>query len=60
MENSYSKSINQVLKIAREQAQNFHHRMIGTEHALLALVMETDGDAANILRSCGLRRSAVR
>ena len=60
MENSYSKSVNQVLKIAHEQAQNFHHRLIGTEHVLLALVIETDGEAGKILRSWGLTPTAVR
>ncbi|MGN1272029.1 MAG: ATP-dependent Clp protease ATP-binding subunit [Lactobacillus sp.] len=60
MENSYSKSANQVLEIAREQAQNFHHRLIGTEHILLALVIETDGEAGKILRSWGLTPTAVR
>lgn len=59
MENSYSKSANQVLEIAREQAQNFHHRMIGTEHVLLALVIESDGDAGKILRSWNLTPTAV-
>lgn len=60
MENSYSKSVNQVLEISREQAQNFHHRLIGTEHVLLALVIETDGEAGKILRSWGLTPTAVR
>ncbi|WP_283112512.1 ATP-dependent Clp protease ATP-binding subunit [Lactobacillus gallinarum] len=60
MENSYSKSVNQVLEIAREQAQNFHHRLIGTEHVLLALVIETDGEAGKILRSWGLTPTDVR
>lgn len=60
MENSYSKSVNQVLEIAREQAQNFYHRLIGTEHVLLALVIETDGEAGKILRSWGLTPTAVR
>ena len=60
MENSYSKSVNQVLEIAREQAQNFHHRLIGTEHVLLALVIETDGEAGKILRSWGLMPTAIR
>ncbi|XGK33190.1 ATP-dependent Clp protease ATP-binding subunit [Lactobacillus acidophilus] len=60
MENSYSKSVNQVLEIAREQAQNFHHRLIGTEHILLALVIETDGEAGKILRSWGLTLTAIR
>ena len=60
MENSYSKSANQVLEIAREQAQNFHHRLIGTEHVLLALVIESDGDAGKILRAWNLTPTAVR
>lgn len=60
MENSYSKSADQVLEIAREQAQNFHHRLIGTEHVLLALVIESDGDAGKILRSWNLTPTSVR
>ncbi|NRO75688.1 ATP-dependent Clp protease ATP-binding subunit ClpC [Lactobacillus helveticus] len=60
MENSYSKSVNQVLEIAREQAQEFHHRLIGTDHVLLAMVIETEGEAGKILRSWGLTPTAVR
>ena len=45
MEKSYSDSAKNVLEIAKEQAQNFHHRIIGTEHVLLALVIEANGDA---------------
>ena len=60
MENSYSNSVNQVLEIAREQAQNFHHRLIGTEHVLLALVIESDGDAGKILRSWNVTPMLVR
>ena len=40
MEKSYSDSAKNVLEIAKEQARNFHHRIIGTEHVLLALVIE--------------------
>ena len=60
MENSYSKSVNQALEIAREQAQEFHYRLIGTEHVLLAMVIETEGEAGKILRSWGLTPTAVR
>jgi ATP-dependent Clp protease ATP-binding subunit ClpC len=34
MQNSYSKSSRQVLEIAQEQAKEFHHRLVGTEHVL--------------------------
>lgn len=60
MENSYSKSANQVLEIAREQASNFHHRLIGTEHVLLALVIESDGNAGKVLRSLNVKPTAIR
>lgn len=60
MEISYSNSANQVLEIAREQAEYFQHRLIGTEHVLLAMIIESDGVAGKILRSWGLTPVAVR
>ena len=60
MENSYSKNAKEVLKIAREQAQNFQHRIIGTEHVLLALVIESNGEAGKILREDGVTPTLVR
>lgn len=60
MENSYSESANKVLQIAREQAQAFNHRLIGTEHVLLALVIESTGDAGKLLRSQGVTPTLVR
>lgn len=60
MKKTYTNSANQVLEIAREQAQNFHHRLIGTEHVLLAMVIESDGEAGKDLRSWGITSTAVR
>lgn len=60
MENSYTKDAKEVLKIAREQAQNFQHRIIGTEHVLLALVIESNGEAGKILREDGVTPTLVR
>ncbi len=60
MKMSYSQSANQALEIAREQAQAFHHRLVGSEHVLLALVIESEGDAGKLLRSWGLTPAAVR
>lgn len=60
MKKTYTRSANQVLEIAREQAQNFHHRLIGTEHVLLAMVIESDGEAGKDLRSWGITATAVR
>ncbi|CCI81256.1 ATP-dependent Clp protease ATP-binding subunit [Lactobacillus hominis] len=60
MEKSYSNSARDVLQIAREQAQNFHHRIIGTEHVLLALVIEANGNAGKLLRENGVTPTLVR
>ena len=60
MKKSYTTSANQVLEIAREQAQNFHHRLIGTEHILLAMVIESDGEAGKNLRAWGATPKAIR
>ena len=60
MENSYSASARNVLDIAREQAQNFNHRIIGTEHVLLALVIEANGEAGKILRQNGVTPTVIR
>lgn len=60
MENSYSESSRQVLQIAREQAQSFQHRIIGTEHVLLGLVIEANGNAGKILRKHGVTATIVR
>ena len=60
MEKSYSDSANNVLEIAKEQAQNFHHRIIGTEHVLLALVIEANGDAGKLLRERNVTPTLVR
>lgn len=60
MQNSYSNSSNQVLEIAEEQARSFHHRLIGTEHVLLALVIESEGKAGKILRTMSVTPTAVR
>jgi ATP-dependent Clp protease ATP-binding subunit ClpC len=42
-----------VLDIARRQGERFGHSHIGTEHLLLALVLEGDGVAAQVLREVG-------
>ena len=60
MENSYSENANKVLQIAREQAKSFNHRMVGTEHLLLALVIESKGQAGKLLRDRGITPTLVR
>jgi ATP-dependent Clp protease ATP-binding subunit ClpA len=40
-----------VLELANQEAQRFHHHYIGTEHILLGLVSAGDGVAANVLQN---------
>jgi ATP-dependent Clp protease ATP-binding subunit ClpC len=43
-----------VLKLAKEEAQRYHHDYLGTEHILLGLVKEGAGVAAYVLNHLGL------
>src|SRR5438128_1564552 len=40
----------QVLALARKEADRFNHNFLGTEHLLLGLLREGDGIAAQVLR----------
>ena len=43
-----------VMQLANEQARQFNHEYIGTEHILLGLVKEDGGRGANVLRTLGI------
>src|SRR5450759_720651 len=49
-----------VIEIAVEEARQMGHPSIGTEHLLLGLVQETEGIAAEVLRSLGVNLDKVR
>ena len=50
----------QVLSLARKEAQNFHHDYVGTEHLLLGLVALGQGVAVNVLRKMGVSLESAR
>lgn len=60
MAKEYTQSAQNVLKLAQEQARYFRHKAVGTEHLLLALVLEYDGVASNVLRSFDLSVEALQ
>jgi ATP-dependent Clp protease ATP-binding subunit ClpC len=45
----FSERARKVLSLAQEEAINFNHSYIGTEHILLGLVRETEGVASRVL-----------
>ncbi len=49
-----------VLALAQEQAANFGHGHIGTEHLLLGMVEEEEGLAARALAALGVTVTALR
>ena len=49
-----------VIELAIEEARQMGHPNIGTEHLLLGLVQETEGIAAEVLRSLGVSLDKVR
>jgi hypothetical protein len=50
----------QVLALARREADRFHHNFVGTEHLLLGLVALGQGVAVNVLQRMGLDLETVR
>jgi len=50
----------QVLALARKEADRFNHNFIGTEHLLLGLIKLGQGVAVNVLQRMGLDLDTVR
>ena len=50
----------QVLALARKEADRFHHNFVGTEHVLMGLLGLGQGVAVNVLQRQGLRLETVR
>ncbi|AKZ47014.1 ClpC_1 protein [Weissella ceti] len=60
MEKQYTDSAKNVLALAQEQAKRFQHQAVGTEHVLLALVLERMGIAGKVLAQFFVNEAAVR
>src|SRR6478736_8065065 len=50
----------QVLVLARKEAERFKHNYVGTEHLLLGLIKLGQGVAVNVLQKMGLDLETVR
>jgi len=56
----FSERARRVLTLAQEEAQNFNHSYIGTEHILLGLLREDEGVGAKVLANLGVSLSKAR
>jgi len=60
MMNNFTPRAQQVLQLARKEADRFNHNYVGTEHILLGLIKLGQGVAVNVLQKMGLDLETVR
>ena len=58
--NDFTPRAQQVLALARKEAERFNHNYVGTEHLLLGLIKLGEGVAVNVLQKMGLDLERVR
>ena len=58
--NNFTPRAQQVLALARKEADRFNHSFVGTEHLLLGLINLAQGVAVNVLQKMGLDLETVR
>src|SRR6204780_5491476 len=58
--NNFTPRAQQVLALARKEADRFHHNYVGTEHILLGLIKLAQGVAVGVLKKMGLDLETVR
>jgi len=58
--NNFTPRAQQVLALARKEADRFSHNYVGTEHILLGLIKLGQGVAVNVLERMGLDLDSVR
>ncbi|MFD2257740.1 ATP-dependent Clp protease ATP-binding subunit [Luteolibacter algae] len=58
--NNFTPRAQQVLALARKEADRFNHAYVGTEHLLLGLIKLGQGVAVNVLERMGLELETVR
>ena len=60
MMNNFTPRAQQVLALARKEAERFNHNYVGTEHLLLGLIKLGQGVAVTVLQRMGLDLESVR
>jgi ATP-dependent Clp protease ATP-binding subunit ClpA len=60
MPHNFTPRAQQVLTLARKEADRFHHNFVGTEHLLLGLISLGQGTAVNVLQHAGIHIDNVR
>jgi ATP-dependent Clp protease ATP-binding subunit ClpA len=58
--NNFTPRAQQVLALARKEADRFNHNFVGTEHLLLGIIKLGQGVAVNVLQKLGIDLESVR
>lgn len=58
--NNFTPRAQQVLQLARKEADRFNHSYVGTEHLLLGIISLGQGVAVNVLQRMNINLEAVR
>ena len=58
--NNFTPRAQQVLQLAKKEAERFHHNYVGTEHILLGLIKLGQGVAVSVLQKMNLDLETVR
>ncbi|GMA07644.1 ATP-dependent Clp protease ATP-binding subunit ClpC [Tetragenococcus halophilus subsp. flandriensis] len=60
MDELFTQRAKEVLQIAQEEAKRFKHQTVGSEHVLLALLIEPNGIAGKTLREMNVNENDIR
>jgi carbon storage regulator CsrA len=56
----FTDKVREVMRLANEEARQFHHEYVGTEHILLGLVKEGSGIAGKVLKTLDIDLPQIR
>lgn len=60
IEKKFTERLKTCIRIADEEASKMGHNYIGTEHIVLAILVNGDGMGASILKGLGVTSEAVK
>ena len=60
MENRFTKSLQQAVQVAQEQALNYGSGEVGTEHLLIGIAAQTQSIGAKVLAEVGLTQEKLQ
>ena len=60
MYDRFSRESMEIIAVSQEEAEEWRHSYVGTEHLLLGLIRENEGVAAQVLMNLGLKLEEVR